>query len=95
MTVSPLKTALALAAVTSLAQVISGHSSARIVVEHQPAKLAAFEGLFTTQTQAPLHLFGWVDESNQRVVGPYLPAGLSLLAHNDPYAEVAGLAARG
>jgi len=88
---SSLQVGLVIAAVASLLQLVSGHSSARIVVEHQPAKLAAFEGLFHTQARAPLHLFGWVDEEGERVIGPAIPGGLSLLAHDRFEAEVTGL----
>jgi cytochrome d ubiquinol oxidase subunit I len=89
--VSSLKMGLVLAAVASVLQLASGHRSARVVVEHQPAKLAAFEGHFKTQGRAPLHLFGWVDTQNERVVGPAVPGALSLLAHDDLDAEVIGL----
>lgn len=86
-----LKLGLVFAAVVSLLQLVSGHQSARVVVHHQPAKLAAAEGLFETQTWAPLHLFGWVDEASETVTGLALPGALSLLAHDDPRAEVTGL----
>ncbi len=76
---------------SSIAQLFSGHSSAQVVVEYQPAKLAAMEGLFKTQGKAPLHLFGWVDVENEKVYGPAIPGGLSFLAHNDFNAEVTGL----
>ncbi len=86
-----LKLGLVLAAVASLLQLVSGDHSARVVVQHQPAKLAAFEGHFKTQARAPLHLFGWVDVENERVIGPAVPGALSLLAHEDLDAEVTGL----
>jgi len=91
--VSAIKIALPAAAICSLLQLASGDSSARIVAVHQPAKLAACEGLFQTQARAPLHLFGWVDVEQQRVIGPAIPAGLSLLVHHDPHATVTGLEA--
>lgn len=86
-----LKLSLIVAAFASILQLPSGHLSARVVVRHQPAKLAAFEGLFQTQTRAPLHPFGWIDLENERVIGPALPGTLSLLAHDDLNAEVTGL----
>jgi cytochrome d ubiquinol oxidase subunit I len=86
-----MKIALVVAALASLLQLASGDRSARIVTEHQPAKLAAMEGLFETTSHAPLHLFGWVDADRRRVVGPAIPAALSLLAHRDVAAEVIGL----
>ena len=93
--VASLKIGLVVAALTSVLQLVSGHSSARVVVRHQPAKLAAFEGLFETQAQAPLHPFGWVDERSRRVVGPAVPGALSFLAYGDFNAEVTGLDAFG
>jgi len=89
--VSSLKMGLVVAAIASLLQLASGHLSARVVVRHQPAKLAAFEGLFETQERAPLHLFGWVDTPNERVIGLAVPGALSLLAYDEIDAEVTGL----
>ncbi|MFZ5833283.1 MAG: cytochrome ubiquinol oxidase subunit I [Planctomycetota bacterium] len=86
-----LKISLIVAALASAAQLLSGHASAQGVVVNQPAKLAAFEGLFQTQKRAPLHVFGWVDERNEQVQGLAIPGGLSFLAHNDFNAEVTGL----
>ena len=78
--VSSLKIGLVVAALASVLQLASGHRSARVVVQHQPAKLAAFEGLFETQERAPLHLFGWVDAENERVIGLAVP-GRSACLH--------------
>ena len=43
----------------------SGHLQAEAVAEHQPAKLAAMEGQFETETHAPMHIFGWPDEKTR------------------------------
>jgi cytochrome d ubiquinol oxidase subunit I len=75
----------------SLLQLVSGHRSAQGVAKNQPAKLAAFEGLYETTSNAPLALFGWVDEKNEMVTGPKIPGMLSFLAHNDTTIPVAGL----
>jgi cytochrome d ubiquinol oxidase subunit I len=75
----------------SLLQLVSGDTSARGVAKNQPAKLAAFEGLYETTSNAPLTLFGWVDENNEKVIGPKIPGMLSFLAHNDTTTPVAGL----
>ena len=42
----------------SILQLVSGHRSAQLVAEHQPAKMAAFEGHWKTGP-AGLYLFGW------------------------------------
>ena len=89
--ISSMKIGLVVAALASLVQLASGHRSAGVVVDHQPAILAAFEGLFETQAQAPLHLFGWLDTTNRRVIGIAVPGALSLLAHDNLDAEVTGL----
>src|SRR5208283_5079163 len=86
-----LKVGLAVALVASLLQLVSGHTSAQGVAKNQPEKLAAFEGLYNTTSNAPLTLVGWVDEKNERVVGLQMPWMLSFLAHNDPHAPVTGL----
>ncbi len=86
-----LKVGLSAALVASLLQAVSGHISAQGVAKNQPAKLAAFEGLYQTTSNAPLVLAGWVDEKNERVVGIKAPGVLSFLAHNDFHAPVIGL----
>jgi len=84
--------ALLLAAVSSLAQLVSGDLQAKNVFEHQPAKMAAMEGQFRTETRAPLHVFGWPDEEAGRVRwGLALPGMLSWLLFGDAAHEVPGL----
>ena len=84
--------ALVLATISSLAQFVSGDFTAKNVAQHQPAKLAAMEGLFHTQSAAPLTLFGWPDQEQQRVkYGLSIPGLLSWLTRGDRAQEVAGL----
>ena len=57
----------------------SGDFLARQVFKYQPAKLAAMEGLFKTETRAPLHLGGWPDEKTGTMKSDIeIPSGLSL-----------------
>jgi cytochrome bd ubiquinol oxidase subunit I len=86
-----LKVGLTVALVASLLQAVTGHTSAQGVAKNQPAKLAAFEGLYQTTSNAPLTIAGWVDEQNQKVTGLQIPSLLSFLAHNDLHAPVTGL----
>jgi cytochrome d ubiquinol oxidase subunit I len=86
-----LRFGLSVGLVASLLQLVSGHESARGVAKNQPAKLAAFEGLYQTTSNAPLTLVGWVDEKSETVFGPKLPGMLSWLAHGDARAPVTGL----
>lgn len=81
---------LSFAAVAILAQWLSGHRSAELVAEYQPAKLAAMEGHFETGA-ADLYALGWVDAQNQAVHGIGLPGGLSFLLHGNFEGRVAGL----
>lgn len=86
------KGGLLLATVSCLAQLASGHLQAEGVAEHQPAKLAAMEGVYKTERGAELYLFGWPDDETQTVkYGVGIPGGLSLLVHFDPRAEIKGL----
>jgi cytochrome d ubiquinol oxidase subunit I len=87
-----LTVALTAAALAAPAQIVVGDWIARQVVEDQPTKLAAFEGLGETQRGAALHIGGWYDEQTGEVRhGIELPRLLSLLAYHDPDAEVQGL----
>ena len=65
-----LKVGLTVALAASLLQAVTGHSSAEGVAKNQPAKLAAFEGLYETTSNAPLTLVGWVDEKNEKTHRP-------------------------
>ncbi len=82
---------LTVAMVAAPLQVIVGDWAARHVAEHQPAKLAAMEGLYATTKGAPLHL-GGVYVDNEVKGGIPIPDGLSILAFHNPHAVVKGLA---
>ena len=86
-----LRVGLTVALAASLLQLVSGDSSARGVAKNQPEKLAAFEGLYNTTSNAPLTLVGWVDEKNEKVAGIQVPGMLSYLAFSDTHAPVTGL----
>ena len=87
-----LEIAFWMAAVAAVLQPISGDFSARQVAEHQPVKLAAMEGQYSTERGAPLRIGGWPDEEAETTrFAIEIPYGLSLLAFHDPQAEVQGL----
>lgn len=87
-----LRVGLCVGLAASLLQLLSGHHSAAGVAKNQPVKLAAFEGLYETTSNAPLALFGWVDEKNETVRGQLaIPGLLSFLVHNDRQLPVTGL----
>lgn len=87
------KIALIFAGISSLAILFSGHSNAIMVSKHQPAKLAAFEGLYQTpENGAPLSIFGIPNEEEQKLDWNIeIPNLLSFLVHFDPNKSVAGL----
>jgi cytochrome d ubiquinol oxidase subunit I len=86
-----LRVSLIVALVAALLQIVSGDSSARGVAKNQPAKLAGFEGLYNTTSNAPLVLVGYVDEKNQKVVGIEIPDMLTLLVYRELNGVVTGL----
>jgi len=88
---SSINVGLAVALIAALLQLISGHKSAVGVAKNQPAKLAAFEGLYDTQARAPLALAGWVDEKNEKLNAVSIPGLLSWFVHGDTSAQVKGL----
>lgn len=83
--------ALGVAFVSALAQPLLGHESAKVAYEYQPAKMAAFEGLYETTDNAPLYLFGWVDEEAEQTKGIAIPGMLSYLLNWDNDFVVKGL----
>lgn len=89
---SALGIALALGCISAPLQIMSGDFSARSVAKLQPAKLAAMEANYQTQTGAPLRLGGMPnDESRTNPYALLIPRGLSLLSTHDPDAKVVGL----
>lgn len=84
--------AFAVLAVSLPLQILTGDLSAKHIAEHQPAKLAAAEGLFETQKAAPLAIGGWPDEEARELKWAIeIPGALSFLAFADLDAEVQGL----
>jgi cytochrome bd ubiquinol oxidase subunit I len=84
--------ALTVGLLASLLQPLSGDWAARVVARTQPAKLAALEGQFATESYAPLRIGGLPDvEARQTRYALEIPGALSFLAHGDPAAAVTGL----
>lgn len=86
-----IKIALVVAAIASLGQLATGHSSAETLATTQPAKLAAFEGIYEDGKPAGLTVIGYVDEENETVYGITIPGMLSWLVHGDTDAPITGL----
>ena len=84
--------ALALACTSAPLQLISGDFSARSVAKLQPAKLAAMEAVYQTQTGAPWRLGGIPDDQSRTTrFALTIPRGLSLLVNRDPNSKIIGL----
>ena len=87
-----LRYSLITAAVFTVVVGLIGHFHSDQVYETQPAKMAAFEGLFETTKGAPLAVFGFPDEEEQTVhLAIRIPKLLSFLLYWDLDAEVIGL----
>ncbi len=85
-----MKVGLWMAAIVLVLQLISADSTARGVAFTQPSKLAAMEGVYQTQKATPITLFGWVDESEQKVKGLQIPGLLSFLTYRNFETPVKG-----
>jgi cytochrome d ubiquinol oxidase subunit I len=57
-----LRMAILMMAIVTPIQIMVGHESGIVAGHHQPAKVAALEGWWTTRTQQPTVLIGWPDE---------------------------------
>jgi cytochrome bd ubiquinol oxidase subunit I len=88
-----LKVALAVATVGVLGVTGGGDLLGKNIAHIQPAKLAAMESHWQTQTEAPIYLLVWPDEPNAKNTVEILPIPglLSFMAHTDVNSEVTGL----
>jgi len=82
--------ALSFAALAAPIQVVIGDWAGRTVVERQPLKLAAFEGLGHTEKGAAFHILGYYSDGEVKAGIP-IPRLLSILARHDPNATIQGL----
>ncbi|HKO29852.1 MAG TPA: cytochrome ubiquinol oxidase subunit I [Nitrospiraceae bacterium] len=84
--------ALIVACLSIPLQIVSGHHSAQAVSRLQPAKLAAMEAHYRTQSGAPLRI-GGIPNDTMRTLDYALsiPRGLSVLLTANPNATIVGL----
>ena len=87
------KTAVVAGVILSLTQLFpTGDLNGASVVQYQPTKLAAMEGLFETERGAPLAIVGMPDTQTRKLIDPiYMPEFLSFLAYGSFRATVDGL----
>jgi len=91
-TVRVLRTGIAMAVVLVPVQVFVGDLHGLNTLQHQPAKIAAMEGVWETERGAPLLLFAWPNEktrSNDFEVA--VPKGASLILTHEADGEIKGL----
>ena len=87
-----LRFGLTVGAVLIPLQILAGDFHGLNTLEHQPAKVAAMEGIWETQRGAPLLLFAVPDEAartNHLEIG--IPKGAALILKHDPDGELQGL----
>lgn len=88
-----LRLGVTLAAVLIPLQILAGDAHGLNTLQHQPAKIAAMEGVWHTERGAPLLLAAWPDEATQThawAIG--IPRLASLILTHDPDGEIKGLA---
>jgi cytochrome d ubiquinol oxidase subunit I len=87
-----LGTAVTIAAILIPVQIVVGDQHGLNTLEHQPAKIAAMEGIWDTETNAPLRLFAIPDEAARTNHYEILVPGLAswFLTHSSD-GEVKGL----
>jgi cytochrome bd ubiquinol oxidase subunit I len=75
-------------------QLLVGDLHGLNTLKHQPAKVAAMEGLWETRSGAPLVLFGWPDQEAETTrYALEIPLLSSLILTHDLHGEVKGLKA--
>lgn len=83
---------LVVGGIFSLLTALNGHESAQYLHEYNPEKLAAAEGLFETQSHAPLAIGGYTDRESESVKWAIeIPWALSFLSGNSFDTVVVGL----
>jgi len=87
-----IRTGVFMAAVLAPLQVFIGDLHGLNTLEHQPAKIAAMEGIWDTQKGAPLTLFGFPDEAKKTThFALEIPKAASLILTHELEGEVKGL----
>lgn len=85
------KISLCVATVGVILQFFSGDSTGREVAREQPIKLAAFEGVFKTETPTSMWVGGVVNTEERKVSGIPIPGLLSFLVYRNFKQAVPGL----
>jgi cytochrome d ubiquinol oxidase subunit I len=87
-----LRTGIVVAAVLAPLQVFIGDLHGLNTLEHQPAKIAAIEGVWETEAGVPFTVFGFPDETERLTrFALEIPYAASLILTHDPHGTVRGL----
>jgi cytochrome d ubiquinol oxidase subunit I len=87
-----IRMAVLMMALVAPLQVVVGHESGLVAGEHQPAKIAALEGWWTTRTEQPSVLIGWPDEEAETNHFEWAIPGFGSTVNNaGPEVELPGL----
>lgn len=87
-----LSLAVPIFALTAVSQLIVGHNQIMNVIHHQPAKDAAYEGMFFSRNGAPFYLFGIPDADHTTIhAAVAIPKLLSFLESFSFNSRVKGL----
>lgn len=87
-----LRTAIAAAAIAIPLQMFMGDLHGLNTLQHQPAKIAAIEGIWQTEKGVPLTVFGLPNEKEKRTdYAIQIPKAASLILAHDSDAELKGL----
>ena len=87
-----LRTGVVMAAVLAPLQLVIGDLHGLSTLEHQPAKIAAVEAVWETDTAVPFTVLGWPDEEARTTrFALEIPYGTSLLLEHHPQGRVRGL----
>jgi cytochrome d ubiquinol oxidase subunit I len=86
------RTGTAVGAVLIPIQIAVGDLHGLNTLEHQPAKIAAIEGIWTSGARVPLVLLGWPNpEQRRNDYAVEIPGGASFILRHDWNAELQGL----
>ena len=81
--------AVMMAALVAPAQLMIGHAHGKNTMQYQPAKVAAMEGNWEHTTNAPLYLFGWPNQHEEKTeYGITIPNGASWILTGNPDGEI-------
>jgi cytochrome bd ubiquinol oxidase subunit I len=87
-----LQTAIVAASIAIPLQIWMGDAHGLNTLEHQPAKIAAIEGVWHTEKGAPLTLFGFPSEKDKKThFAIEIPKAASLILLHDTEGEIKGL----